>query len=573
MSDHGLAIFCHALPVNSRSSAGPTSRQQLVNRSRQHSLSFAAAFCARSTGRLGHFIVRISPVALRAARCNLLSSALTRIGATAAIAGVLVFAASATLQSAVAEGDTRTLTFHHVHTGEDITITYKRDGRYDEAALKRLDWFMRDWRKEQATNMDPRLFDALWEVYREVGARTPIEVICGYRSPTTNAMLRGRSAASGVAELSEHTLGHAIDFYIPGVPLEKLREVGLHLQRGGVGFYPTSGSPFVHMDVGNVRHWPRMTYAQLSKVFPDGRTVHVASDGRPLPGFALALADVERRGQAPNKLSLEQALAHGAISASQEQTAEAVALRQKRMLVAKIYGKPGPEEIADAADEATPVPSTRRDRVMVASAGPTPVATQRIVPMPRMRPQAAIALAAAATTIAKPEITASIKSFDDRGVGPAAPKPNLSPLQVADAGPGALAYAAAPERAPQRRTRAMDLSVIRTVAHEVAPSRNTTVAAKAEPFARIASGAQRLDSPWLRAVVLTPSVSGAMTATRLGDIDPRGYETLLRKPAQAVAMSFSGDPWSGMRTDRFGGSAVVFVGTATFVRTRTAWLD
>ena len=87
------------------------------------------------------------------------------------------------------------------------------------------------------------------------------------------------------------------------------------------------------------------------------------------------------------------------------------------------------------------------------------------------------------------------------------------------------------------------------------------------------SGAQRLDSPWLRATMLTPSVSGAMTATRFGDIDPRGYATLLRKPAQAVAMTFSGDPWSGMRTDRFGGSAVVFVGIATFAHTQTASLD
>ncbi len=42
----------------------------------------------------------------------------------------------------------------------------------------------------------------------------------------------------------------AMDFAIPGVDLEKLREVGLRLQRGGVGFYPTSGSPFVHMDTG-----------------------------------------------------------------------------------------------------------------------------------------------------------------------------------------------------------------------------------------------------------------------------------------------------------------------------------
>ena len=96
-------------------------------------------------------------------------------------------------------------------------------------------------------------------------------------------MLRRRSR--GVARFSQHMLGHAMDFYIPGVPLEQLREIGLRLQRGGVGFYPTSGSPFVHMDTGGVRMWPRMTRDQLVRVFPDGRTVHIPSDGKPLPAM------------------------------------------------------------------------------------------------------------------------------------------------------------------------------------------------------------------------------------------------------------------------------------------------
>src|SRR5207253_8338146 len=70
---------------------------------------------------------------------------------------------------------------------------------------------------------------------------------------------------------------------------------GLRLQRGGVGFYPTSGSPFVHLDTGSVRHWPRMTPDQLAKVFPDGRTVHQSTSG-PMKGFELAKADIGRRG-------------------------------------------------------------------------------------------------------------------------------------------------------------------------------------------------------------------------------------------------------------------------------------
>ena len=144
--------------------------------------------------------------------------------------------------------------------------------------------------------MDPHLFDLLWETYREVGATQPIDVICGYRSPGTNSMLRRRS--TGVAQNSHHINGHAIDFFIPGVPLEKVRAIGLRLQRGGVGFYPTSGSPFVHLDTGTIRHWPRIPHDELVKVFPDGRTVHIPADGHPLKGYALALADVERAATA-----------------------------------------------------------------------------------------------------------------------------------------------------------------------------------------------------------------------------------------------------------------------------------
>ena len=87
-----------------------------------------------------------------------------------------------------------------------------------------------------------------------------------------------------------------MDFYIPDVQLEQIRYAGLRLQRGGVGFYPTSGSPFVHLDTGSIRHWPRMNHDQLAKVFPDGRTVHVPTDGKPLKGYELALADIEKRG-------------------------------------------------------------------------------------------------------------------------------------------------------------------------------------------------------------------------------------------------------------------------------------
>jgi hypothetical protein len=108
-------------------------------------------------------------------------------------------------------------------------------------------------------------------------------------------MLRGRSRSSGVAKKSQHVLGKAIDFYIPDVPLAKLRAIGMKFQVGGVGYYPNSGSPFVHMDTGWVRAWPRMSRQQLVKLFPNGHTLHLPPDGKPLPGYQEALADYKRR--------------------------------------------------------------------------------------------------------------------------------------------------------------------------------------------------------------------------------------------------------------------------------------
>lgn len=168
---------------------------------------------------------------------------------------------------AEAEAQSRTLKMYHVHNREHISIVYRRGGSYDAAALKKLNYFFRDWRKSQPTKMDPRLLDVLWEVQRRTGGKE-IHVIGGYRSPATNSMLRSRS--KGVAKNSQHVLGKAADFFIPGVSLKKLRDAGLQLQAGGVGYYPRSGSPFVHMDVGNVRHWPRIGQAELASIMSKG---------------------------------------------------------------------------------------------------------------------------------------------------------------------------------------------------------------------------------------------------------------------------------------------------------------
>ncbi|MEW9804423.1 DUF882 domain-containing protein [Mesorhizobium sp. ZMM04-5] len=192
-----------------------------------------------------------------------------------------------------AQAETRTLKLYFVHTKERAEITFKRNGRYDQAGLRQINNFLRDWRRNEPTKMDPRLLDLVWETYRAVGAKDYIHVVSAYRSPATNSMLRKRS--KGVANKSQHMLGKAMDFYIPGVPLKQLRDTGLRMQTGGVGYYPRSGSPFVHLDVGSVRHWPRMSRKELVSVFPNGKTLHVPSDGKPLPGYEQAVASYEAR--------------------------------------------------------------------------------------------------------------------------------------------------------------------------------------------------------------------------------------------------------------------------------------
>ncbi|MCG6858846.1 MAG: DUF882 domain-containing protein [Salaquimonas sp.] len=206
---------------------------------------------------------------------------------------VLALLAALLAVPAQAGAETRSLKLYYLHTGEKAIITYKKDGKYIPGGMAKINRFLRDWRRNEPTKMDPHLMDLIWEVYKQSGSKDYIHVVSGYRAPATNAMLRKRG--HGVAKYSQHMLGKAMDFFLPDVKLSKLREIGLKAGVGGVGFYPTSGSPFVHLDTGNVRHWPRMTRQQLVKVFPHGGTLHIPSDGKPLPGYEAALAAYKAR--------------------------------------------------------------------------------------------------------------------------------------------------------------------------------------------------------------------------------------------------------------------------------------
>jgi uncharacterized protein YcbK (DUF882 family) len=518
------------------------------------------------------------------------SLSLPKAGYQFGLTSLLLLMGAGSVHDATALNETRTLSFHHTHSDEDLTVTFKREGRYDEEALRQINHYLRDWRSQEQTTMDRHLFDILWEVYRDVDGKKPIQIISSYRSPATNAMLRRRS--SGVARFSQHMLGYAMDFYIPEVPLEHVRFAGLRLQRGGVGFYPTSGSPFVHLDTGSIRHWPRMNHDQLARVFPDGRTVHVPSDGKPLKGYELALADIEKRGAGDDASS-----------------------NSKPGLFASLFrGKSNDED-----DEGASAPVTGEKTApagVMASAVPAKSADP--VPMPRAKPQAAVTfqLASADAQIVQPAKTKQAASAEKAepkpqtpadiinargfwGDTPARPK-QATPAQVAaisarqalaaadpqptasvSAAFKALAYAPA-SSSPVDRSNIVAASA--PIPRSIRPARNPMVATTIDQV--VAKGPQgqgsvvatstriaasRSNDTWMRVMMLAPSASTSMSATVLGDTDMTLMRAHFVKPQAAIAMGFSDDPLMGLVCDRFTGSATATLATQSFVM-RTASL-
>ncbi|TAT85426.1 DUF882 domain-containing protein [Rhizobium ruizarguesonis] len=315
-----------------------------------------------------------------------------------------------------AAGDTRSLKLYFIHTGEKAVITYKRNGKFDPKGLEQLNRFLRDWRKNQPTKMDPRLFDLIWEVYRQSGSRDYINVVCGFRSPGTNEMLRGRSRNSGVAEKSQHMLGKAMDFFIPDVKLATLRGIGMKMQVGGVGFYPKSGSPFVHMDVGGVRAWPRMSRDELVRLFPNGNTIHIPADGKPLPGYQQAMADYKRR-----------------VSGTQIQIASASESAPKhKTLFAALFGG-GADEQEDETDDSTPVAVAKATPPKAEPAAVEPQQTEVAdvnAPVPQVRP--AFSNQPAGSEVASALVAPPSGNAAQQALAAALPVDQAQPQQFAD---------------------------------------------------------------------------------------------------------------------------------------------
>lgn len=393
-----------------------------------------------------------------------------------AAAGLLALTAGS------ATASTRSLKLYNLHTHEKAEIVYKRNGRYDAAGLKKVNHILRDWRRNEPIKMDPRLLDLVWEAYRASGSSEYIQVICGYRAPATNSMLRSRS--KGVAQQSQHMLGKALDYYIPGVPLKKLRDIGLKMQGGGVGYYPTSGSPFVHMDVGNVRHWPGISRQELVRVFPDGKTLHVPSDGKPLPGYEQALASYKsRKSSGSTAIALAStggssksggllAALFGGGADEEEDVADVATAPAPKARVAKAEpaarSLPGitivaPEnaqraelsQVAEAAPEEVDVPSQTPEKIIAALPA-------RSIPLPGFAP--------------RPKLDVGVQVAE--AASPATPEPEIVPFAVASAEPANVPATISTADAPQIASSTIPLPSWRpalTTPHELAPEKKNAV--------------------------------------------------------------------------------------------------
>jgi len=171
------------------------------------------------------------------------------LAATAAVA-----ATAAAIPSALAARrplGLRSLAVKNLHTGEHLNTVYWADCKYVPEAMRRIDWVLRDHHTDEVCRIRPELLDVLTTLQAKLRTREPFEIVSGYRSPATNAMLA--SMTDGVAQNSLHMQGMAVDIRVPDRSLVKVQHAALSLAAGGVGFYPRSD--FVHVDVGRIRHW------------------------------------------------------------------------------------------------------------------------------------------------------------------------------------------------------------------------------------------------------------------------------------------------------------------------------
>ena len=145
----------------------------------------------------------------------------------------------------------RTLSFYNTRTGEEWNRVYWCQGDYVPEALEEINYLLRDHRTNEVKEIDPRLLDLLYDLNEKLNSCGPFQVVSGYRSPETNALLRRRSRR--IARHSLHIEGMAVDIRLPDRNMRQLAKAAVSLQSGGVGYYPRR--QFVHVDTGKVRRW------------------------------------------------------------------------------------------------------------------------------------------------------------------------------------------------------------------------------------------------------------------------------------------------------------------------------
>jgi uncharacterized protein YcbK (DUF882 family) len=167
------------------------------------------------------------------------------------LAGAVAAAAVVPKALLASPGEERVLSFLHTHTNERLTVPYFAGGDYLPEGLATLRSFLKDFRTGEEHAIDPSLFDVLNDLRLATGTKGPFHVISGFRSPSTNEMLREHGG--GVARGSMHLVGRAIDVRLSDKSSAMLRDAAIELGRGGVGYYRISD--FVHVDTGRVRRW------------------------------------------------------------------------------------------------------------------------------------------------------------------------------------------------------------------------------------------------------------------------------------------------------------------------------
>lgn len=278
-------------------------------------------------------------------------------------------------------GETRTISIYQIHTKERLTVTYMKNGKYIPSAMKKINYILRDWRRNEVITISPRTIDLMWELHADLGSKQPVHIVSGYRSPKTNAFLK--SVGRNVARKSQHMVGKAIDIYFPDVPTKKMRNSALVRQVGGVGYYRSGGGPtgFLHIDSGRVRHWgPAISQREMASIMRDyRRTVgaRLNKNGmKPVPEVEVAEADSTAAGLP-----------------SQQEVADAAAgsKNRKKIPLETAYSEDD-EELAGMSEDASAAPKKPKAKPDEDPGQPELVAevpedVKQGYPVPRPRPK------------------------------------------------------------------------------------------------------------------------------------------------------------------------------------------